>query len=74
MADNYIIVNQRPDMKISDTGIGFEDVWHITYRVTDGRSKGTTGIITVPDSDHNAAYVKQTIEDKIKNLDAIASL
>lgn len=74
MAENYQIVAQRPDVSISTTGIGFDDVWHITYKVTTGASKGTIGTITVPDAEHNAEYVKQTIEDKIKHLDRIASL
>lgn len=74
MADNYVILSQRADVQINPAGIGFQDVWHITYRVTDGPSKGTTATVVVPDSDHNATYVKQTIEDKIKQLDAIAAL
>ena len=74
MADNYVIVNQRPDVKPSDTGIGFMDVWHVTYRVTDGKAKGTTGVITVPEDDHNADYVNKTITDKIATLNAVANL
>lgn len=74
MADNYQILGQRADVSISKTGIGFDDVWHITYKVTDGPSRGTVATVEVPDAEHNAAYVKQTIEDKIKHLDAIASL
>lgn len=74
MADNYTIVNQRPDVELSDTGVGFQDVWRVSYRVTDGPSKGTLGTVTVSNDDHNAAYVKQAIEAKIKHLDAVASL
>lgn len=74
MAANYEIVNQRQNMQISPAGLGFIDVWDITYKVTDGPSKGTQATISVPESDHNAAYIKQTIEDKIKQLDAIHSL
>lgn len=74
MADNYQILNQRADVQINPAGIGFQDVWNITYKVTDGPSKGTVATVTVPDAEHNAAYVRQTIEDKIKHLDAIASL
>lgn len=74
MADNYKIVSQRQNTQISPAGLGFIDVWDITYTVTDGPSKGTTASITVPEADHNAPYIKQTIEDKIKALDAIHSL
>ena len=74
MADNYQILNQRPDIELSPTGIGFHNVWQITYKVTDGPSKGTTAQLTVPDSDHNATYVKAAIEAKISALDAVASL
>lgn len=74
MADNYKILNQRPDMELSPTGIGFHNVWRITYQVTDGPSKGTTAEVVVDDADHNAAYVKTAIEAKIKDLDAIHSL
>lgn len=74
MADNYVILNQRPDVELSDTGVGFQDVWRIAYKVTAGPSTGTTGTVTVTNDNHNAAYVKQAIEGKIAHLDAIASL
>jgi hypothetical protein len=74
MADNYKILNQRPDVQLSPTGIGFQNVWIVSYEVTDGPSKGTTASVTVAESDHNAPYVKGAIEDKIKALDAIHSL
>lgn len=74
MADNYKVLNQRPDMELSPTGVGFQSVWVVTYQVTDGPSKGTTGSVTVPDADHNAAYVKTAIEAKISSLDDVASL
>lgn len=74
MAANYVIVNQRADVKPSDSGVGFMDVWHITYRVTSGPSRGTSGVITVPDEHHNADYVGKAISDKIATLDSVASL
>lgn len=74
MADNYKVLNQRPDIELSPTGIGFQNVWIVNYQVTDGPSKGTTGSVTVADADHNAAYVKTAIESKITHLDSIASL
>lgn len=74
MADNYQVISQRPDVQIADTGIGFQDVWHITYKVTAGPGSGTTGTLTVTDANHNADYIKQAIEDKIKHIQAIANL
>lgn len=74
MADNYKVLSQRPDVELSPTGIGFHNVWIVTYQVTDGPSKGTTGSVTVDDSDHNAEYVKQAIESKVAHLDNIANL
>lgn len=74
MADNFVIVNQRQNVQISPAGLGFIDVWEITYRVTDGPSKGTTATVTVPEEDHNAKYIRQTIDDKIAQLDAVHSL
>lgn len=74
MADNYQIMSQKQSVSISPSGTGFTDVWEITYRVTDGPSKGTTATVTVPDDEHDAAHVKQAIEDKIASLDAISSL
>lgn len=74
MADNYKVLNQRPDIELSPTGMGFHNVWIVSYQVTDGPSRGTTGTVTVDDADHNADYVKKAIEVKLKHLDAIASL
>lgn len=74
MADNYTVINQRPDVQIADTGIGFQDVWHVTYKVTAGPGAGTTGVVTVTDANHNAAYIKQAIEDKLSHIQAIAQL
>lgn len=74
MADNYTILNQKPDVELSDTGVGFQDVWRVSYKVTGGPSTGTVGTVTVTNDNHNASYVKQAIEAKIAHLDAIASL
>ena len=74
MAANYQVVSQKQNTQISPAGLGFIDVWEITYKVTDGPSKGTTATVTVPEEDHNADYIKKTIEDKISQLDAIHSL
>jgi hypothetical protein len=74
MADNYTILTQKQNVQINPAGTGFQDVWDITYRVTDGPSKGTTGTVSVPEEDHNADYVKNAIEEKISSLDQISSL
>jgi hypothetical protein len=74
MADNFTILTQKPNVSINPSGTGFQDVWEITYRVTDGPSKGTVGTLTVPEEDHNAAYISAAILAKVKDLDAIAGL
>ena len=74
MADNYTVVTQKQAVTINPSGTGFSDVWEITYRVTGGPSKGTTGTVTVPEEDHNADYVKAAIEAKISDLDAVSAL
>lgn len=74
MADNYSILGQKQSTEVNPAGTGFMNVWEITYRVTDGPSKGTVATVTVPDEDHNADYIKGAIEEKIAKLDAIAGL
>lgn len=74
MADNYTVLSQKQNVQINPSGTGFQDVWDISYRVTDGPSKGTIGTVSVPDEDHNADYIKTAIEEKIQSLDAVASL
>jgi len=74
MAANYKILSQSQTQELSAAGMGFQEVWNITYRVTDGPSKGTVASVTVPDSDHNVDAVKAAIEAKISDLDGIASL
>lgn len=74
MADNYEIVSQHPNTEISPTGMGFRNVWEVTYKVTSGPSKGTVAMAVVDEGDHNAEAVKRVIEDKISHLDNIASL
>lgn len=74
MADNYRITSQKQDVRINPAGTGFENVWEVTYKVTDGPSRGTSATVTIPEEDHNAAYVKRAIEDKIDALDEVANL
>ena len=74
MADNYTVLSQKQNVQINPSGTGFQDVWDISYRVTDGPSKGTIGTVSVPDEDHNPDYIKNAIEEKIQSLDAVASL
>lgn len=74
MADNYTVMSQTQSTVINPSGRGFLNVWEVTYRVTDGPSKGTTAVVEVPDDEHDAAHVRQAIEDKIANLDAISAL
>ncbi|MGH9436813.1 MAG: hypothetical protein ACRD22_02720 [Terriglobia bacterium] len=74
MNDAFAIVAQKQNVEINAQGTGFQNVWEITYRVTGGPSKGTVGTLSVPEDDHNASYVSQAIQDKITQLDAVASL
>lgn len=74
MAANYQILAQSQSQELSATGMGFQDVWNISYKVTDGPSKGTVASVTVPESEHNVDAVQSAIEAKISDLDAIASL
>ena len=74
MAKMYQVLSQKQDMTINPAGTGFENVWEITYKVTDGPAKGTVATITVPNEDHNATYVDSAINDKIAALHEIAQL
>lgn len=74
MAAWYQVVGQRQNVEINPTSSGFRDVWEVSYKVTDGPSKGVVGTVTVPDEEHNADYVDKAIKAKILDLHAIASL
>ena len=74
MAANYTVLSQKQNVEINAQGTGFQNVWEVTYKVTSGPSKGTVGTVSVPEEDHNAAYVGQAISDKISQLDDVASL
>lgn len=74
MADKFQIIAQRQNVEINAQGTGFQNVWEVTYKVTDGPSKGTVGTVSVPEQDHNAKYVNDAIGAKIAQLDAIAAL
>lgn len=74
MADNYQILSQHPTVQINPAGTGFENVWEVQYKVTDGPAKGTVAIATVSDEDHNADAVSAVIESKISDLEGVANL
>lgn len=74
MASNYKITGQKQDVQINPAGSGFVNVWDIGVNVTSGPSRGANFTVTVPESDHNAQYVGQAIEDKIATLDEVSSL
>jgi len=74
MADNWKVLSQKQGTEINRQGNGFEDVWTIQYQVTDGPSKGTIGILSVPEEDHNAAFISDAIKDKVVALDEVAAL
>jgi hypothetical protein len=72
--DNYTVTAQRQHEQINPSQTGFQWVWDISYKAIGGPANGQTGMITVPDSDHNAAYVDQAIRDKLSTLHGVASL
>lgn len=74
MAASYTILSQSQSSELSANGTGFQDVWNISYKVTDGPAKGTVGTVQVPEADHNASAVGAAIEAKISDLSDIASL
>lgn len=74
MADIYVILSQKQTSTFNASGTGFEDVWQITYRVTDGPGKGTVAVVEVPETDHNAQYVDTAIRAKIASVNEIAAL
>lgn len=74
MADLYKILSQKQDTEINAQQTGFENVWHVTYKVTSGLAKGTVATVTVPDEDHNAKYVDDAIKTKIAALHGIHGL
>jgi hypothetical protein len=74
MPDTYKILSQKQDMVINPAGTNFDDIWEITYQVTSGAAKGTTGSVKVPESDHNATFVDSAIKAKMSDLGDIASL
>lgn len=74
MNDKFQVIAQRQNVEINAQGTGFQNVWEVTYKVTDGPSKGTVGTISVPEQDHNAKYVNDAIAAKVAQLDAIAAL
>lgn len=74
MADTYQITSQTPTTEIDPTGRGFQEVWEIAYKVTNGAARGTVGRITVTNADHTAEYVDRAIRSKISDLHDIASL
>jgi hypothetical protein len=74
MAQDYRVISQRQTSQLNPGASGFENVWEITYRVTDGPAIGTVGTVTVNENDHNADAIASAIEAKISDLHAIADL
>jgi hypothetical protein len=74
MAADFQVTGQKQNVQINQTSSGFQDVWEVSYKVTDGPARGTVGTVVIPVEDHNADYVAQAITDQIANLHAVASL
>lgn len=74
MGETYKVTLQKQDQVINAAGTNFDDVWEVHYQVTSGAAKGTSGVVKVPESDHNATYVDSAIRDKISSLSDVANL
>lgn len=76
MADSYVVVpqGQRLSTELSPAGTGFRDVWEVTYEVTEGPAKGTTGTVKIPADLYNAETVHEAIDAAVQSLNAVAGL
>lgn len=74
MADMWQIISQTEDTEISDTGPGFTTVRKVTYKVTSGPARGTTGSVTIPLDEYNAQTVKNAIDGAVYHIDQVANL
>jgi hypothetical protein len=76
MADMWHIPQggQRQSTQLMPNATGFQEVWEITYVIDSGPATGTSGTVTVPAAFYNADYVKQTIDQAVAHVDAVAGL
>lgn len=74
MADKWIVTSQNLDQVLSDTGTGFEKVWQVNYKVTEGPAKGTRGHVVIPVAEYSADTVFKTISAAVYHVDQVAGL
>lgn len=76
MADMWHILpqGQRQSTQLAPTGVGFSDVWEITFQVDTGPAQGTIGTVRIPVDLYTPDNVRATIGDAVAKLDAVAGL
>lgn len=76
MADMWHILpqGQRQSTQLAPTGVGFADVWEITFQVDSGPATGTIGTVRVPVDLYTPDNVRDTINAQVAALDAVAGL
>ena len=65
---------QRLTTTISPNGMGFDDVWEVTYQIDSGPAKGTQSTVRISASDYSANMVAATIAAQVKHLHDVGSL
>lgn len=76
MADSWVIVQggQSQSVELQPGGLGFRDVMEVKFQVTDGPAKGTYGQVQIPLAVYSPDYVRDVIEDRVAQLNAVAGL
>lgn len=74
MADTYRITGQHETPDLDPSGRRFVHVHEVSYVVTNGPAKGTSGMVTVQQEDYNDKYVDAAIRAQIATKHSIAAL
>jgi hypothetical protein len=74
MAEDWRVVSQRQTEQLNPSGSGFETVVEVTYSVTSGPARGTSGKVVVPQSQYNAATVQEMIQAAVDAHHEVAAL
>jgi hypothetical protein len=70
MATTWRILSQRQESAINDQG-AFEEVMVVSFETVPGQVKGA---VTIPMRFYNADYVRDVVEDRVGNINAVGSL
>jgi hypothetical protein len=70
MATTWRTLGQRQESAITDQG-AFEEVMVVSFETVPGQVKGS---VTIPMRFYNADYVRDVIEDRVGNINAVGSL